>query len=164
MTCSSCAARVEKKLNRMPGVEASVNFATERARVVLPQGSTPEDAVATVEATGYTARLREQPGASAAPETAPSAEPDAVAELRRRVIICAALTLPVVAFMFRPLQFDTWQWLSLTLAAPVVVWGTWPFHRGRVAQRPARGRHDGHADQRRGDRGVRLVAVRPVLR
>ncbi|WP_324653841.1 heavy metal translocating P-type ATPase [Georgenia sp. H159] len=129
MTCSSCAARVEKKLNRMPGVEASVNFATERAKVLLPAGSTLEEAVATVEATGYTARLRQQPGTPAAEDSAQDAEPDAVAELRRRVIICAVLTLPVLAFMFRPLQFDNWQWLSLTLAAPVVVWGAWPFHR-----------------------------------
>ncbi|PYF97302.1 Cu+-exporting ATPase [Georgenia satyanarayanai] len=129
MTCSSCAARVEKKLNRMPGVEASVNFATERAKVLLPAGSTLEEAVATVEATGYTARLRQQPGAAAAEDGVQDAEPDAVAELRRRVIICAVLTLPVLAFMFRPLQLDNWQWLSLTLAAPVVVWGAWPFHR-----------------------------------
>ncbi len=129
MTCSSCAARVEKKLNRMPGVEASVNFATERAKVALPEGASVQDALATVEATGYTARLREDPGTAPAEETARDAEPDAVAELRRRVIICAVLTLPVLAFMFRPLQFDNWQWLSLTLAAPVVVWGAWPFHR-----------------------------------
>ena len=131
MTCSSCAARIEKKLNRMPGVEASVNYATEKAKVTLPVGSTVEDAVATVEATGYTARLRERPtpGTVSAPGQEQS-EPDEAAPLRRRLIISAVLAAPVVALsMIEPLQFDHWQWLSLTLAAPVVVWGAWPFHR-----------------------------------
>ncbi|MGK7223453.1 heavy metal translocating P-type ATPase [Kocuria flava] len=134
MTCASCAARIEKKLNRMPGVEASVNYATEKAQVALPEGTSVEDAVATVEATGYTARVR-QP---AAPRPTPGAEqteeqvtgPDETAPLRQRLILSAVLTLPVVALaMIAPLQFDNWQWLSLTLAAPVAAWGAWPFHR-----------------------------------
>jgi Cu+-exporting ATPase len=137
MTCASCAARIEKKLNRMPGVEASVNFATEKAHVVLPAGTDVEAAIATVQATGYTARLPE-PRRRAAPATG-SAGPDAtddaeVGSLRRRLLISTVLTLPVLVLaMVAPLQFDNWQWLSLTLAAPVVVWGAWPFHRAAFA-------------------------------
>ena len=133
MTCASCAARIEKKLNRMPGVEASVNYATEKARVVLPEGTSVDDAIATVEATGYTARAPEPRGSQGErPGGAETEVPedDEVASLRRRLFISAALTAPVVLLvMVQPLQFDNWQWLSLTLAAPVVVWGAWPFHR-----------------------------------
>ncbi|HSK98173.1 MAG TPA: heavy metal translocating P-type ATPase, partial [Euzebyales bacterium] len=133
MTCGSCAARIEKKLNRMPGVEASVNYATEKARVLLPEGATVADAIATVEATGYTAQVSEpsratadRPGGAAQDEAPDDA---AVAALRRRLLISAALTVPVLVLaMVPPLQFDNWQWLSLTLAAPVAVWGAWPFH------------------------------------
>ncbi len=138
MTCASCAARIEKKLNRMPGVQASVNYATEKAHVVLPEGTEVAAAIATVEATGYTATLPRpileparppdtDPAAGGAGE--PALDPEVVS-LRRRLVISAALTLPVLVLaMFAPLQFDNWQWLSLTLAAPVVVWGAWPFHR-----------------------------------
>jgi Cu+-exporting ATPase len=130
MTCASCAARIEKKLNRMPGVQASVNYATEKAHVVLPEGTDVQATIATIEATGYTARLPEPP---ARPDQPSSETPDddaEVASLRRRLVISALLTLPVfVMAMVAPLQFDNWQWLSLTLAAPVVVWGAWPFHR-----------------------------------
>ncbi|QTE31304.1 copper-translocating P-type ATPase [Pengzhenrongella sicca] len=129
MTCASCAARIEKKLNRMPGVEATVNYATERASVVLPAGTTVADAVATVEATGYTAALRVRPTPNA-PAPAGAAPIDETAALRARLLLSAALAAPVVALaMIEPLQFDNWQWLSLTLAAPVVAWGAWPFHR-----------------------------------
>jgi Cu+-exporting ATPase len=127
MTCASCAARVEKKLNRMDGVVATVNYATEKARVTFPDAVTPEALVQTVEATGYTAALP-----ATAPETGTSGDSgdDAAAPLRRRLLISAALTVPVVALAMIPaLQFDFWQWLSLTLAAPVVVWGAWPFHK-----------------------------------
>ena len=125
MTCASCAARVEKKLNRMPGVSATVNYATERARVTLPEGTSVSDAIATVEATGYTATEPAGEDESVEPR-----EDDEVVELRRRVTISAVLTVPVVVLaMVPPLQFDYWQWLSLTLAAPVVVWGALPFHR-----------------------------------
>ncbi len=131
MTCASCAARIEKKLNRMPGVQASVNYATERAHVVLPEGLGVDAAIATVQATGYTARVPEPPRPARVASSAGGdvAEDDAVESLRRRLLISAALTLPVfVLAMISPLQFDNWQWLSLTLAAPVVVWGAWPFH------------------------------------
>ena len=132
MTCASCAARIEKKLNRMPGVEASVNYATERARVVLPEGTDVAAAIATVEATGYTAALPEPPAqrspADGAGAAAPE-DPETVA-LRQRLQISAALTIPVVALSMIPaLQFTYWQWACLALASPVVVWGAWPFHR-----------------------------------
>ncbi len=126
MTCASCAARVEKKLNKLPGVVATVNYATERAHVVLPEGMTVADAITTVEATGYTAS---EPVKQTL-EQEDQAEDSEVAELRKRVVVSATLTIPVVLMaMIPPLQFDYWQWLSLTLAAPVVVWGALPFHR-----------------------------------
>ncbi|MFD5200158.1 cation transporter, partial [Streptomyces sp. NPDC058375] len=181
MTCASCAARVEKKLNRMDGVTATVNYATEKARVTFGEGLKLGDLVATVEKTGYTARPVAQPPVpaparapegtrEAAPEPAPQsaseptpesapeptlepapesaaepvseAAPDSIARdaeaeqdaslpaLRRRLVVSAALAVPVVLLAMVPaLQFDYWQWLSLTLAAPVVVWGGLPFHR-----------------------------------
>ena len=121
MTCASCAARVEKKLNKLDGVTATVNFATEKARVEYGGDVTPDELVAAVEAAGYHASLPQQ-----TPETP---DDDPAAALRRRLLICLALTVPVVAMAMVPaLQFTYWQWLSLTLAAPVVVWGAWPFH------------------------------------
>jgi len=127
MTCTSCAARIEKKLNRMPGVEATVNYATEKATVLIPAGTSVADAIATIEATGYTATLPAPPADTGADASGPADEVDA---LRRRVLVSAALTLPVVLLSMIPvLQFDNWQWLALTLAAPVAVWGAWPFHR-----------------------------------
>ena len=126
MTCASCAARVEKKLNRMPGVVATVNYATEKAHVELPEGTSVDDAIATVEATGYTAQT---PVAPQNDDADVREDPD-VLELRRRVTVSAVLTIPVVLLAMIPaLQFDYWQWLSLTLTAPVVVWGAYPFHR-----------------------------------
>ncbi|WP_197377702.1 heavy metal translocating P-type ATPase [Mycolicibacterium baixiangningiae] len=122
MTCASCAARVEKKLNRIDGVTAAVNYATEQATVTYPDTVRPEDLVAAVEATGYTATL----------PTTESDEPEAdeAAAWRQRLTISAALSIPVVLLSMIPaLQFDNWQWLALTLASPVVVWGAWPFHR-----------------------------------
>jgi Cu+-exporting ATPase len=137
MTCASCAARIEKKLNRLPGVQASVNFAIEKARVVLPADVAVEDAIATVEATGYTAALPEPPTPAATSTGAAegAGEQDAeVAGLRRRLLVCAVLTAPVLLLAMVPvLQSRYWQWLSLTLAAPVVVWGAWPFHRATWA-------------------------------
>ncbi|HEX6937625.1 MAG TPA: cation transporter, partial [Actinomycetes bacterium] len=136
MTCASCAARIEKKLNRMDGVTASVNYATEKAKVIYADDVTAEDLVATVEATGYTAALPAPP--VSAPEGGPAGpgagEPDPVAPLRQRLLVSVALTVPVIALgMFPALQFDFWQWLSLTLAAPVVAWGAWPFHKAAWA-------------------------------
>ncbi|MFE9332273.1 heavy metal translocating P-type ATPase [Streptomyces sp. NPDC006925] len=146
MTCASCAARVEKKLNRMDGVTASVNYATEKAKVSMADGVQVTDLIATVEATGYTAA----PPAPRHPEPAPAPAPapapehgggeipppaaggrdDELRTLRERVIGSAVLAVPVIAMAMIPaLQFTYWQWLSLTLAAPVVVWGAWPFHR-----------------------------------
>ncbi|MER8042854.1 heavy metal translocating P-type ATPase [Streptomyces sp. NPDC094032] len=136
MTCASCAARVEKKLNRMDGVTATVNYATEKARVEHPAGVTVDDLIATVVKTGYTAEEppppepEPEPEAAAGTETAAEAEDPALAALRQRLTVCAVLSLPVVLLAMVPaLQFDNWQWLSLTLAAPVVVWGGLPFHR-----------------------------------
>jgi P-type Cu+ transporter len=123
MTCASCAARIEKKLNRMPGVEASVNYATEKAQVTTEVPI--EDLIATVAKMGYTAQL---PVAEQPAEEEPA--DDEVAALRTRLLVSAALTVPVVVLAMVPaLQFDYWQWTSLTLAAPVVVWGALPFHR-----------------------------------
>jgi Cu+-exporting ATPase len=121
MTCASCAMRIEKKLNRMDGVTATVNYATEKADVTYAGPVTPQDLVTTVERTGYTAAL-------------PSAEPDEPAgprdELRTRLWVSAVLTVPVILLAMVPAwQFDYWQWASLTLAAPVVVYGGLPFHR-----------------------------------
>ncbi|MFJ7416829.1 heavy metal translocating P-type ATPase, partial [Streptomyces sp. NPDC098077] len=175
MTCASCAARVEKKLNRMDGVTATVNYATEKARVTFGEGLKLGDLVATVEKTGYTARPVVQPerkapaedgtttpptaapdtyayadetrgtgtatGRGAGPAVAPGPAPDpardagveqdaSIGALRHRLVVSAVLAVPVVLLAMVPaLQFDHWQWLTLTLAAPVVVWGGLPFHR-----------------------------------
>ncbi|MFI0873804.1 heavy metal translocating P-type ATPase [Streptomyces parvus] len=181
MTCASCAARVEKKLNRMDGVTATVNYATEKARVTFGKGLKLGDLVATVEKTGYTAHPVAQPpvpapapapegtreaGPDPAPEVSPKPAPEptpesapvpapeftpgsasdpapdsvardieadqevSLAALRQRLLVSAVLASPVVLLAMIPaLQFDYWQWLSLTLAAPVVVWGGLPFHR-----------------------------------
>ncbi|MEU8762007.1 heavy metal translocating P-type ATPase [Streptomyces sp. NPDC048659] len=135
MTCASCAARVEKKLNRMDGVTATVNYATEKARVEHPPGVSVDDLIATVVRTGYTAEEppppAPEPEAEAEAEAGPGSAGDpALAALRQRLTVSAVLSLPVVLLAMVPaLQFDNWQWLSLTLAAPVVVWGGLPFHR-----------------------------------
>jgi Cu+-exporting ATPase len=130
MTCASCAARIEKKLNRLDGVEASVNYATEKATVRFdPMLLGAEDLVATVEAAGYTAQVP-KPVPRGDTGEAPDDDQRHLDGLRRRLRVSALLTLPVLLLaMVRPLQFDNWQWLSLTLASPVVVWGGWPFHR-----------------------------------
>jgi Cu+-exporting ATPase len=124
MTCASCATRIERKLNRLPGIDATVNYATEKAHV--RGGSDTAALIAAVESAGYTATL-------------PEVETDGVAardpgeglsRLRHRFLGTAALSVPVVILSMIPaLQFPNWQWLALTLAAPVVVWGAWPFHR-----------------------------------
>ncbi|MYW29913.1 heavy metal translocating P-type ATPase, partial [Streptomyces sp. SID2119] len=141
----------EKKLNRMDGVTATVNYATEKARVTFTEGLELSDLVATVERTGYTARPLAPPKPDPEPEPEQEQEPDAdpapappdaptdaaeaeqaasLATLRQRVVVSAALSVPVVLLAMVPaLQFDNWQWLSLTLAAPVVIWGGLPFHR-----------------------------------
>ncbi|TCC29442.1 heavy metal translocating P-type ATPase [Kribbella speibonae] len=124
MTCASCAARVEKKLNRMDGVTATVNYATEKAKVTYADGISTDDLVATVEKTGYTASLP-----TPAVETEDDA-PDELKPLRERLIASIVLAVPVIAFgMIPALQFESWQWASLTLAFPVVTWAAWPFHK-----------------------------------
>ncbi|MFJ8081283.1 heavy metal translocating P-type ATPase [Streptomyces sp. NPDC096205] len=127
MTCASCAARIEKKLNRIQGVTATVNYATEKARVSYPAGVGVADLIATVKRTGYTAE--EPTPVETLQEEAPQDDPELVS-LRGRLLVSALLAAPVVLLAMVPaLQFDNWQWLSLTLAAPVVVWGGLPFHR-----------------------------------
>ncbi|MFD3568572.1 heavy metal translocating P-type ATPase [Streptomyces sp. NPDC058667] len=126
MTCASCAARVEKKLNRMDGVTATVNYATERARVEHAPDVGVDALIATVVRTGYTA---EEPLPPAEVEEEVPEDPD-LASLRQRLTVTALLAAPVVLLAMVPaFQFDNWQWLSLTLAAPAVVWGGLPFHR-----------------------------------
>jgi Cu+-exporting ATPase len=130
MTCSSCAARIEKRLNGLDGVSATVNFATEQARVEVTGDASVDDLVAAVEGAGYTAQVP-APEAEAHHDHGGGhdhGDDDPVA-LRQRVLISAALSVPVIVMSMVPAaQFDGWQWLSLTLAAPVVVWGAWPFH------------------------------------
>ncbi|BDB58262.1 MULTISPECIES: heavy metal translocating P-type ATPase [Rhodococcus] len=129
MTCASCANRIERKLNKLDGVTATVNYATEKAKVAYSDDVTPEDLVTVVEQAGYGAALPPPP-AQAADRTDDVPEADPVAALRHRLVVSAILTVPVIAMAMIPaLQFTNWQWLSLTLAAPVVVWGAWPFHR-----------------------------------
>tara|TARA_R110002124_G_scaffold75580_9_gene202853 strand:- start:1470 stop:3776 length:2307 start_codon:yes stop_codon:yes gene_type:complete len=129
MTCSSCANRIERKLNKLPGVEATVNYATEKARVRAPEGTDTAQFLETVKAAGYSAvipaPISETPDAAS-----PPAADDRAAQLLHRLLVSTALTVPVVLLSMIPaLQFTYWQWLALTLAAPVAVWGAWPFHR-----------------------------------
>jgi len=125
MTCASCANRIERKLNKLDGVTASVNYATEKARVHAPEGVDPATLVAQVEAAGYRATL---PQPEKPEERAEDDDPTRV--LRQRLITSAVLAVPVILLAMVPaLQFTYWQWISLTLAAPVVTWGAWPFHR-----------------------------------
>ncbi|WP_353943935.1 heavy metal translocating P-type ATPase [Streptomyces sp. HUAS MG91] len=129
MTCASCAARIEKKLNRMDGVEATVNYATEKAQVSYADGVSVADLIAKVEATGYTAHEPEPPAVET-DRDAGSAADDELRPLRQRLITAVVLAVPVIAMAMVPaLQFQYWQWLSLTLAAPVVTYAAWPFHR-----------------------------------
>jgi Cu+-exporting ATPase len=144
MTCASCANRVERNLNRLDGVAATVNFATEKASVDFDPGlSEPTDLLDAIEASGYQAVLARAPDVH--PQSGTQHDQDAhdggahhhediseaqAAELWRRFLICAVLSLPVLAMaMVSALQFDNWQWLSLQLATPVVLWGAWPFHK-----------------------------------
>ncbi|AZM91913.1 heavy metal translocating P-type ATPase [Streptomyces sp. W1SF4] len=131
MTCASCAARIEKKLNRMDGVEATVNYATEKAKVTFDADISVADLIATVEATGYTAQEPRAPrtDGAAGPE-GEQPEHDELAPLRQRLVTAVSLAVPVIAMAMAPaLQIDYWQWLSLTLTAPVVTYAAWPFHR-----------------------------------
>lgn len=121
MTCASCANRIERKLNKLDGVTATVNFATEKARVEYGADVTPQALLATVEEAGYQAHL---------PADRTTDDEDPTVALRRRLLVCLALTVPVIAMAMVPaLQFPNWQWMSLALTTPVVLWGAWPFHR-----------------------------------
>lgn len=123
MTCASCAARIEKKLNKLDGVQASVNYATEKAKVIYPGLLRVEDLIQVVENTGYGAAIPE-------PEAVPV---DRAALLRTRLVLAAALGVPVVAMAMVPaLQFTGWQWLSLALTLPIYVWAAWPFHHSAI--------------------------------
>ncbi|MEU4324100.1 heavy metal translocating P-type ATPase [Nonomuraea dietziae] len=126
MTCASCANRIERKLNKLEGVTATVNYATEKAKVTFPEGVDPQELIATVESAGYTAELPKPPQAEGEEQ-----EPeDELRPLRNRLVTSLVLAVPVIAMaMIPPLQFTNWQWLSLTLAAPVVVYAGWPFHK-----------------------------------
>ena len=132
MTCASCAARVEKKLGKLDGVSATVNFATGTARVSFPAAMPATDLISVVEQAGYTAALPAPPREP----TGGEAEEDGAGEtaaLRRRLLVSSALAIPVVALAMIPaLQFRNWQWACLALASPVAVWGAWPFHRAAV--------------------------------
>jgi Cu+-exporting ATPase len=120
MTCASCATRIERKLNKLPGVTATVNYATEKARLALPDGLTVADAIAAVESAGYTARL----------PTRDRVEDRRLRALRRRLIVSGVLAVPVVAMSMVPVfQVPGWQWVVFGLAVPVGLWGAWPFHR-----------------------------------
>jgi Cu+-exporting ATPase len=126
MTCASCANRIERKLNKLDGVSASVNYATEKAQVTVDGALDAALLIATVENAGYTAALP----AAAAPDEDADAEDPELRSLRHRLIGSVVLSVPVILLAMIPaLQFTYWQWLSLTLAAPVIVWAAWPFHR-----------------------------------
>ncbi|MFJ8917391.1 heavy metal translocating P-type ATPase [Amycolatopsis sp. NPDC102389] len=119
MTCASCAARVERKLNKVDGVSATVNYATEKAQVDFPAALSVEDLVGVVESAGYTAQPPK-----------PDEDEDPTGSLRTRLVVSAVLAVPVIVLAMVPAwQFTYWQWVSLALAAPVVTWGAWPFHR-----------------------------------
>ncbi|MGW5647293.1 heavy metal translocating P-type ATPase [Saccharopolyspora sp. NPDC003752] len=127
MTCASCAARIERRLGKLDGVTATVNYATEKAKISYPEGLDPKQLVEQVEAAGYSAELPLPPHQSEVDEAGPG---DPTKSLRDRLITSAVLSVPVIALAMAPaLQFTYWQWISLTLAAPVVVWGAWPFHK-----------------------------------
>ncbi|WP_435590391.1 heavy metal translocating P-type ATPase [Nocardia sp. bgisy118] len=128
MTCASCAARIEKKLSRLDGVTATVNFATAKAKIRYPQSVSAEQLITTIENAGYTAHLPEPPSTEA-----DESHDAALATLRHRLLVSLALAVPVIAMAMIPaLQFENWQWLSLTLAAPVVCWGGYEFHRAAL--------------------------------
>src|SRR4051794_20219382 len=122
MTCASCAARISKRLNKLDGVEASVNYATEQATVTVSNDTTVDDLVAQVEAISYTATVPEPTSTVTTVEDAPHDDPQ-VRALRHRLIGATVLGVPVLLLsMINTLQFDNWQWLTLALAGPVVLW------------------------------------------
>lgn len=131
MTCASCAMRIEKKLNKLDGVVATVNYATEKAKVTVPDGYDPAALIAEVEKTGYSASIPAPKGSTNDAASAGEGTADSeLRSLRNRLIGAIVLTVPVIAMAMIPaLQFTYWQWASLALAAPVILWAAWPFHR-----------------------------------
>jgi Cu+-exporting ATPase len=133
MTCASCAARIERKLNKLDGVVAAVNYATEKAQVDYPASVSTTDLIRVVEDIGYTATAPKTVPAEGSTPGENNGYDEHTASLRRRMWVSVALALPVIILsMLPPLQFTNWQWLALTLAAPVAVWGAWPFHVATV--------------------------------
>ncbi|WP_262001908.1 heavy metal translocating P-type ATPase [Microbacterium sp. Mcb102] len=132
MTCASCAMRIEKKLNKLEGVVATVNYATEKAKVTVPDGYDPALLIAEVEKTGYSAALpapKKKRADEGSTGDAEGEDPE-LRSLRNRLIGAVVLTVPVIAMAMIPaLQFMYWQWASLALAAPVIIWAAWPFHK-----------------------------------
>ena len=137
MTCAACAARIERRLNRVPGLEATVNYATERARITVDAelldergvGGVLDDCVATIVDVGY--------GAAPTDRDDPAASARRLADLRRRLWLASALGLPVLALSMMPgLQFDGWQWVALALALPVSTWAAWPTSPSSTATTP----------------------------
>jgi Cu+-exporting ATPase len=134
MTCASCAARIERNLGKLDGVTATVNLATETARVSFPAAVSVGELIAAVAHAGYTAALPLAAGAESAAGAGLADEPGESAALRRRLLVSVALAIPVVFLAMVPAaQFSYWQWASLALASPVAVWGAWPFHRAALA-------------------------------
>ena len=128
MSCAACAAHIEKALNKMPGVSATVNYATEKATISQSGDFGAKDLIKTVEKAGYSAFTGEDLGSEDGQEN-PKNNAEELAGLRRRLIVCALLAAPVITLaMIPPLQFPYWQWVSLALTIPVVLWGAYPFH------------------------------------
>ncbi|MEU0477894.1 heavy metal translocating P-type ATPase [Streptosporangium sp. NPDC006013] len=130
MTCASCANRIERKLNKLDGVSATVNYATEKAKVTFSEGIDPQELIAEVEKSGYTAALPVKPDSGTRQDGSQTDPADELQPLRQRLVTAMVLAVPVIAMAMIPaLQFTNWQWLSLVLAAPVVAYAGWPFHR-----------------------------------
>lgn len=141
MTCTSCSARVERKLNKVAGVEATVNYATETASVRYdPASTTPTQLIDVIRGAGYDAfEVTESEPATSLDDAPATADPSDTArdrhaeELKTRLVYSAVLALPVFLMsMFGQLQFNNWQWLAFALASPVYFWGGWPFHRATL--------------------------------
>ena len=134
MTCASCANRIERKLNKLDGVVATVNYATEKAKVFVPEGYDSKLLVEEIEKTGYTAELP-QPKTSGSKDGDDAEAPDLeLISLKHRLVGSVVLTVPVIVMSMIPaLQFTNWQWLSLALAGPVIIWAAWPFHKAAWA-------------------------------
>ena len=165
MTCASCANRIERKLNKLDGVVATVNYATEKAKVEFPEGVSPGDLVSTVEQAGYTATLPAPPATDrdGAPPVPDEAD-ERLRSLRHRLVVSTVLAVPVVALAMVPAwQFEFWQWLVARPGRPGGRVGRRAVPPRRVDQPAPRRHHDGHADLGRHPGGPRVVGLRAVL-